>query len=131
MRKAVVSFAALAIIFDGFDNHLIGFAVPAIARDRGLPGNAFAPILALGLMGMVLGSALAGYFGDRYGRRPALIGCVAVFGISTLGIGFFQHLPMLSILHVCAGAGIGGVLPNASTLPRNLLPFAGVRRRLF
>jgi AAHS family 4-hydroxybenzoate transporter-like MFS transporter len=126
MRKAVVSFAALAIIFDGFDNQLIGFAVPAIARDWGLPRNAFAPILALGLMGMVLGSALAGYFGDRYGRRPALIGCVAVFGISTLGIGFVQHLPMLSMLRVCAGAGIGGALPNASTLTAEFTP---LRRR--
>jgi AAHS family 4-hydroxybenzoate transporter-like MFS transporter len=126
MRKIVLSLAALSIIFDGFDNQLIGFAVPAIARDWGLPRSAFAPILALGLMGMVLGSALAGYFGDRYGRRPALIGCVSVFGISTLGIGFVQHLPMLSVLRVCAGAGIGGALPNASTLTAEFTP---LRRR--
>jgi MFS transporter, AAHS family, 4-hydroxybenzoate transporter len=126
MRKAVLSLAALSIIFDGFDNQLIGFAVPAIARDWGLPRSAFAPILALGLMGMVLGSALAGYIGDRFGRRPALIGCVTVFGISTLGIGFVQHLPMLSILRVCAGAGIGGALPNAGTLTAEFTP---LRRR--
>ena len=66
MRKTVLFLAALSIIFDGFDNQLMGFAVPAIARDWSLPRGAFAPILALGLLGMVLGSALAGYFGDRW-----------------------------------------------------------------
>jgi AAHS family 4-hydroxybenzoate transporter-like MFS transporter len=30
-RKIVLALAALSIIFDGFDNQLMGFAVPAIA----------------------------------------------------------------------------------------------------
>jgi AAHS family 4-hydroxybenzoate transporter-like MFS transporter len=121
-RKIVLALAALSIIFDGFDNQLMGFAVPAIARDWGVARGAFAPILALGLTGMVLGSVLAGYVGDRRGRRPALIGCVAVFGLSTLGIGFVHHLPMLSFLRVVAGAGIGGALPNAGTLTAEFTP---------
>jgi MFS transporter, AAHS family, 4-hydroxybenzoate transporter len=121
-RKIVLALAALSIIFDGFDNQLMGFAVPAIARDWGVPRSAFAPILALGLTGMVLGSVLAGYLGDRRGRRPALIGCVTVFGLATLGIGFVHHLPMLSILRVIAGAGIGGALPNAGTLTAEFTP---------
>jgi MFS transporter, AAHS family, 4-hydroxybenzoate transporter len=125
-RKIVLALAALSVIFDGFDNQLMGFAVPAIARDWGVPRSAFAPILALGLAGMVLGSVLAGYFGDRRGRRPALIGCVTVFGLATLGIGFVHHLPMLSILRVIAGAGIGGALPNAGTLTAEFTP---LRRR--
>jgi AAHS family 4-hydroxybenzoate transporter-like MFS transporter len=126
MRKAVLSLAALSIIFDGFDNQLMGFAVPAIARDWSLPRGAFAPILALGLLGMVLGSALGGYFGDRLGRRPALIGCITAFGLSTLAIGFAHHLPMLATLRVFAGAGIGGALPNAGTLTAEFTP---LRRR--
>jgi AAHS family 4-hydroxybenzoate transporter-like MFS transporter len=125
-RKSVLALAALSIIFDGFDNQLMGFAVPAIARDWGVPRGVFAPILALGLMGMVLGSVLAGYFGDRRGRRPALIGCITVFALATLGIGFVHHLLMLSVLRVIAGAGIGGALPNASTLTAEFTP---VRRR--
>jgi AAHS family 4-hydroxybenzoate transporter-like MFS transporter len=75
---------------------------------------------------MLVGSVLAGYFGDRRGRRPALIGCVTVFGLATLGIGFVHHLPMLTVLRVIAGAGIGGALPNAGTLTAEFTP---LRRR--
>ena len=34
------------------------------------------------------GSPFAGYCGDRFGRRPALIGCVALFGLATVATAF-------------------------------------------
>src|SRR5690349_19599417 len=83
MQKLVVFVAALSIIMDGFDGQLIGFAVPVLIKEWGVTRGDFAPALAAGLFGMGFGSAFAGLFADRFGRRWAVIGSVLVFGIAT------------------------------------------------
>ena len=37
---------------------------------------------------MVVGGPLAGYWRDRFGRRVALIACVVIFGLATIGTAF-------------------------------------------
>ncbi|MCQ4437994.1 hypothetical protein NO135_23610, partial [Clostridioides difficile] len=40
--------AALAIVLDGFDGQLIGFAIPVLIREGGITRGAFAPAVAAG-----------------------------------------------------------------------------------
>jgi MFS family permease len=87
-QKRWTILAALAIIFDGFDIQILGFAIPSMIREWHVARSAFGPVLALGLAGMAVGSPLAGYFGDRFGRRTALINCVSVFGLATIASSF-------------------------------------------
>ena len=47
------------------------------------PRAAFAPIFAMGFVGMTLGTMVGGYFGDRVGRRLSLIGAVVLFALAT------------------------------------------------
>ena len=68
-QKVVVLLAALSIVMDGFDGQLIGFAVPLIIKEWNVTRAAFAPVVAAGLVGMGIGSACAGLFADRFGRR--------------------------------------------------------------
>src|SRR5690349_3378052 len=68
-QKSLVAGAALAIIFDGLDNQLLGAAVPAMMREWSLPRPAFTSVLAAAMVGMVIGGFLGGYLGDRIGRR--------------------------------------------------------------
>ena len=75
-QKLFVLLTALTIVFDGVDNQLLGIAVPAMMRDWAVPRGDFRPIVASGMVGMMLGGALAGVVGDRMGRRVALIGSV-------------------------------------------------------
>lgn len=125
-QKALTLLAALAVIFDGFDIQILGFAIPSIMREWHVARSAFAPIAALGLAGMALGSPIAGYCGDRFGRRIALIGCVLVFGLATFATAFCHTLLTLGILRITAGVGVGGALPNASAMTAE---FAPMRRR--
>ena len=69
MQRCVVLLAALAIVLDGFDGQLIGFAIPVLIREWGITRGAFAPAVAAGLVGMGIGSACAGIVADRFGRR--------------------------------------------------------------
>jgi MFS transporter, AAHS family, 4-hydroxybenzoate transporter len=126
VQKMAVVLAALSIVLDGFDSQLIGFAIPVMIKEWGVTRGEFAPALAAGLFGMGLGSVLAGYFADRFGRRMALIGSVFLLGFATCAIGASQNVPMIAVLRFIAGLGIGGCLPSASTVAAEFTP---IRRR--
>jgi MFS transporter, AAHS family, 4-hydroxybenzoate transporter len=125
-QKRWTLLAALAIIFDGFDIQILGFAIPSLIREWHVARSAFGPVLALGLAGMAVGSPVAGYFGDRFGRRTALIGCVILFGLATVASSFVNGVTGLAVLRVLTGMGAGGALPNAAALSAE---FAPLRRR--
>ncbi|OAS24349.1 MFS transporter [Methylobacterium platani] len=126
MQKTVVVLAALSIVMDGFDGQLIGFAVPVLIKEWGLSRGDFAPVLAAALVGMGIGSACAGLFADRFGRRWAVIGSVLVFGLATCAIGLADGLWGIGVLRFVAGLGIGGALPSSTTVTAEFTP---ARRR--
>ncbi len=64
-QKLLTALTALAIVFDGFDIQILGFAVPSLVREWGVTRSDFGPVVAIGLAGMALGGPLAGYCGDR------------------------------------------------------------------
>ncbi|RQR61724.1 MFS transporter [Burkholderia sp. Bp9126] len=122
MQKCVVLLAALAIVLDGFDGQLIGFAIPMLIREWGITRSAFAPAVAAGLIGMGIGSACAGLVADRFGRRSAVIGSVFLFGAATCAIGLAPDVAAIAALRFVAGLGIGGALPTATTMTAEYTP---------
>ena len=126
MQIIVVAMAACSIIMDGFDGQLIGFAVPVLIKEWGVTRGDFAPALAAGLVGMGIGSAVAGLIADRLGRRLGVIASVFIFGLATGCIGFSQNLFSIGALRFVAGLGIGGALPTSTTMAAEYTP---ARRR--
>ena len=122
LQRFVICLTALAIVLDGFDGQLIGYALPLIIEEWGITREAFAPAVAAGLLGMAAGMAGAGLIADRLGRRLVLIGSVALFGVATIAIGFSQGVMGIVILRFLAGLGIGGALPSASTMTAEFAP---------
>jgi AAHS family 4-hydroxybenzoate transporter-like MFS transporter len=125
-QKLLTLVAAIAVIFDGFDIQILGFAIPSLMREWHVARGEFGPVLALGLAGMVVGGPIAGACGDRFGRRPALIACVLLFGFATISTVFVHGFLGLGVLRFLTGVGTGGALPNASALTAE---FAPLRRR--
>lgn len=125
-QKFAVVLAALAIVLDGFDGQLLSFAMPTLMAEWGVPRSAFSGVVALYLVGMALGSVVAGPLGDRIGRRRAVIGSVFFFAVATFLIGFSPNMTVLALLRFLAGLGIGGALPTATTLAAEFTP---ARRR--
>lgn len=121
-QKLVLLLVGCAIIFDGFDNQSLGLAAPAIIKDWGISKEMLAPILAIGQVGMMAGTAFGGMLGDRVGRKMALIGSVMVFGIATLLMSLAPNVEILGVLRVIAGLGLGGALPNAAALVSEYTP---------
>jgi AAHS family 4-hydroxybenzoate transporter-like MFS transporter len=120
--KRVLPLTFLAIVLDGFDSQALGFALPALIKDWQLPKSAFAPVLSISLIGMTIGSAVAGVVGDRIGRRLALTFCVALFGMMTALSAMSSDLLQLTVLRFVAAAGLGGAMPNAAALIGEVAP---------
>lgn len=60
---------------------------------------------------MVLGTMVLGLMGDKFGRRPAIIGSVALFGLASLATAFAQTTEHILVLRFIAGLGMGGATP--------------------
>ncbi|MDE3195103.1 MAG: MFS transporter [Acidobacteriota bacterium] len=125
-QKLLTALAALAVIFDGFDIQVLGLAIPSMIREWHVARADFGAVLAIGLAGMTLGGPLAGYWGDRIGRRTALIWCIVVFALSTVATAFIHGFAGLTILRFITGMGTGGALPSATAL---VAEFAPLHRR--
>jgi AAHS family 4-hydroxybenzoate transporter-like MFS transporter len=121
-QRWVVFLAALTIIFDGIDNQLLGIVIPTLMREWGVARSAFAPLVSLGYLGMMIGGAIAGVAGDRVGRRTALLASVTVFGAMTLAAATATAPGELGWLRLLAGIGLGGAMPNAAALVAEFVP---------
>lgn len=121
-QKLVLFMVAFTVIFDGLDIQILGLAIPAMMTEWGGTRAMFAPVIALSLVGMTVGTLIAGEIGDRFGRRAGLIGSVLVFGALTAATAFVNDVTTLTALRFLAGVGLGGALPNSSALSAEVTP---------
>ena len=113
------------VLIDGYDIAAIAFAAPHLVRSWGVPPSSLGPVFSASLVGILIGSALFGWIGDRYGRKAALVGSNLLFGAFTLAAAYSTNLDQMFWLRLFAGLGIGGVIPNvvainAESAPRQL-----------
>jgi MFS transporter, AAHS family, 4-hydroxybenzoate transporter len=113
------------VLIDGYDIAAIAFAAPSLAKEWALKPGSLGPVFSASLIGILFGSGIFGWVGDRYGRKAALIWSNLVFGIFTLAAAYSTNLDQMFWLRLLAGLGIGGVIPNvvainAESAPRKL-----------
>ena len=118
----VMCSAMLVLVLDGFDLQIIGFVAPLLTSEFNVERAALAPVLAASLFGMAIGSFAIGPVGDRWGRRPALLGSVVLFGLTTLLGATSGSLWALAAWRFFTGIGLGGALPNAAALMAEFAP---------
>src|SRR5438477_4133137 len=121
-QKLLVFATAMTIILDGFDNQVIGGAIPVLMREWHKTRPEFAYVLTAGMVGMMVGGAIGGVVGDKFGRRVALLGSVVAFGVLTVSVAFATSIPMLIVLRFLAGLGLGGAMPSATAIAAEYVP---------
>ncbi len=107
----VLALCFVIALFDGFDTQAIAFTGPAILAAFNLPAGSLAPILTAGIVGMTIGAMTLGMVGDRIGRRPTIMLCLAIFGSATLATAWAIDTYHILALRFIAGLGMGGCTP--------------------
>jgi benzoate transport len=127
-QMAAITLCMVINMIDGFDVLVVAFTAPSIANDWGLSAISIGTLLSSGLVGMTLGSLLLGPLADRFGRRPMVLGCLAVISLGMLLSAFTQNVQQLTVTRLLTGLGIGGMLPSLNTI---VAEYSSLRWRSF
>jgi MFS transporter, putative metabolite:H+ symporter len=98
---------AAGMFFDGYDLYVAGPVLGAAVQSKfsTLAQNGW--FLSLTFIGMTLGSLLAGFLGDRYGRRFTYQFNLMIFGFASLAAAAAPDINVLNGLRFIMGLGLG------------------------
>lgn len=100
--------AALGGLLFGFDTAVISGTTSALTSAYHLSPALLGVTVASALWGTILGAMLAGFPGERFGRRDTLRGMAILYLISALGCAGAWNWPALVGFRFIGGLGIGG-----------------------
>jgi len=100
--------AGLGGLLFGFDTAVISGTTDALTQTYHLAPRLLGITVSIAIWGTVLGAMLAGFPGERYGRRDSLRGLAVLYLISGLGCAAAWSWPALVAFRFIGGLGIGG-----------------------
>jgi MFS transporter, AAHS family, 4-hydroxybenzoate transporter len=122
LQLRVAALCTLVQICDGYDLNSVAWAVPPLIREWHLPPALFTAAFLWSSVGILVGALSAGPIGDRFGRRPLLIGSLTIFGIASLLTATAGSLTTLTVFRFFTGIGIGGGFSGAAALTGDYTP---------
>lgn len=126
LQWLVVGLTIALNALDGFDVLSISYASPGIAKEWGIAPGALGVVLSMELIGMAMGSIVLGGVADRIGRRPTILGCLALMATGMIMVTTVTGLVSLSAWRVVTGFGIGGMLASINAVAAE---FSNARHR--
>lgn len=112
----VVALSFLIVMVDGYDTLMIAFIAPLLADEWGLAHTNIGQLFAAGYCGAIVGAVSMGPLSDRVGRKPMLVGALALASLMTFTCAFAGSFEQLALLRFFAGIGLGGALPAVISL---------------
>src|SRR5512143_3898747 len=106
LRAAIV--AGLAGLMFGFDTAVISGTTTDLRLQYSLSDATLGVTVFIALLGTILGSALGGIPGEKWGRRNSLRGLAVLYLLSALGCAFAWGWYPLLAARLIAGLAIGG-----------------------
>lgn len=107
LAKSTVVGALGGLLF-GFDTAVISGTTGALTQTYHLLPRLLGVTVSSAIWGTVLGAMLAGFPGERYGRRDSLRGLAVLYLISGLGCAAAWSWHALVVFRLIGGLGIGG-----------------------
>ncbi|CAA7600930.1 Major facilitator superfamily transporter [Acididesulfobacillus acetoxydans] len=100
--------ASLGFFFEGLDLTIVGAILVAITKVFHMTNQEAGTIGSTALAGYVIGVALAGWIGDRYGRKFVMQYTLLVFTVFTILAAFTWNTLSFGVLRFITGIGVGG-----------------------
>jgi putative MFS transporter len=97
----------VGMFFDGFDIYVAATVLGATLKSGFSTLSQNAEFVSVTFLGMMVGSFLTGFLGDRYGRRFTYQANLAIFGFASIASAFAPSMRVLILLRFVMGAGLG------------------------
>ncbi|HET8925672.1 MAG TPA: MFS transporter [Candidatus Acidoferrum sp.] len=124
-HRRILGLIAIGMFFDGFDVYAAATILGATLRSGFSTLAQNAQFVSVTFLGMMLGSFLTGFLGDRFGRRFTYQANLAVFGLASIASAFAPSMPILIFLRGIMGLGLGAeIVVGFSTLTEFVPPQA-------
>ena len=120
IRLVFLSFVIM--LTDGYDLLAASYGAPALISAWHVNPAALGPVFSAIPLGMVVGSPLLGWLGDKIGRRRTVILGTLIYGVFTLFCAGATSISELMVLRFITGIGLGGMLPNITALNAEFAP---------
>ena len=121
-QLATLALCVLTLFVNGLNFSAANVAAPAILRAFDAQASVMGSVFGWGFVGFLVGSIAFGAVGDRFGRKPGIIGAVLVYSIPALLTATATSVEELAIYRGLAGLGMGGLIPNLVALLNETAP---------
>jgi MFS transporter, putative metabolite:H+ symporter len=123
-HKITLVAISFAYFFEFADINTFAVTVPKLIKLWGVTINQVAYVTSLSFVGMFVGSLVAGWIADRWGRKKALIGTTLWFALFSFASVFTWNLFSLGLFRVLTSAGLAAMTVVAVVYLSEMFPSA-------
>jgi MFS transporter, putative metabolite:H+ symporter len=106
-HRRIMWLIGAGMFFDGFDIYVAATVLGATLKSGFSSMGQNAQFVSATFLGMMLGSFLTGFLGDKYGRRFTYQANLAIFGLASVAAAFAPSMGALILLRFIIGVGLG------------------------
>jgi len=121
-HRRIVTLIGIGMFFDGYDVYVASSVLGATLHSGFSTLAQNAQFVSVTFMGMMLGSFLTGFLGDRYGRRFTYQANLIIFGLASIASAFAPNMSILILLRGVMGVGLGAELVAGYAAMTEFLP---------
>ncbi|WP_019928630.1 MFS transporter [Nocardia sp. BMG111209] len=123
-HKVILAAVAIAYFFEFADINSFSITAPRLIKLWKVGVNEIAWVTSLSFIGMFIGSLLAGWLADRFGRKRALIWTTLEFSVFSLAAVFSWDIGSLAAFRILTSAGLSAMTVVAVIYVNELFPSA-------
>src|ERR1700686_4420850 len=122
-HRRIMWLIGAGMFFDGFDIYIVATVLGATLKSGFSTMGQNAQFVSATFLGMMLGSFLTGFLGDRYGRRFTYQANLGIFGLASIAAAFAPSMGTLIALRGIMGLGLGAeIVVGFSTMTEFVPP---------
>jgi MFS transporter, putative metabolite:H+ symporter len=121
-HRRILTLIGIGMFFDGYDVYVAASVLGATLHSGFSTLAQNAQFVSVTFMGMMLGSFLTGFLGDRFGRRFTYQANLVIFGLASIASAFAPNMPTLILFRGVMGIGLGAELVAGYAAMTEFLP---------
>ena len=104
---ALLLIGGLGYTFDGMDSAIVAFLMPSVREVFSLEATQLGMVGSASPFGFLFGALLAGYLGDKIGRKKVMMWALALYAVASLAAAVSWSFESFLTFRIIAGAGAG------------------------